>query len=426
MSTENESRRLRPALVLGLSVNGLSVVRSLGRKGMHVFAMDRSRFNEFECSRYIEKFEPLPPDIKEDELLERLLEFGRLQEYPVFLIPTNDFFVLFLAKHSAALACYFKFTIAPYEVMGTVVNKQKLYTLAEELGVPCPKTYSPRSEEELLSILDEVSFPCFLKPAYGHVWRKKYKNVKLLKIENKDELLMRFREVLVLDLEVMVQEIVPGGDETVQSLVAFMGKDSEVLAAVTKQKLRQYPVGAGDGCFQITTRDTDLKALGIRLLKGLRYVGPATVEFRWDASRQQFILMEINARTIAAQEMIASSGLNFPYLSYRVSNGEAVEPVADGRAGIKWICFDWDFFSFLECRRMKIISTAGWLRSLWGTNSFAFFCWDDPLPFVVRTFKFITRCVTAPLGKIAQFSLKNVLDCGGQKVQIAGSGSIKK
>ncbi|GEM_PF-581657 len=402
MKSDSKHYQKRPALVLGLSVNGLSVVRSLGRKGIRVFAMGRSRQSEYECSRYIEKFELLPPDIKEDELLERLLEFGQSKECLVFLIPTNDFYVLFVAKHSATLSRYFTFTMASYEVMETVVNKQKLYATAEQLGILCPKTYSPRSEKELIGILDEVAFPCFLKPAYGHVWRKRYKNVKLLKIENKDELLMRFRDVLALGLEVMVQEIVPGGDETIQSLVAFMDKDSNVLAAVTKQKLRQYPVGAGDGCFQITTRNADLKVLGVQLLKGLRYVGPATVEFRWDASRQKFILMEINARTIAAQELIASAGLNFPYLSYRVSNGEAVEPEADGRPGVKWICFEWDFSSFLEGRRMKILSTAAWLRSLRGTNSFAYFCWDDPLPFIVRTFKFIKRCVTASIGKIAR------------------------
>jgi len=79
-----------------------------------------------------------------------------------------------------------------------------------------------------------VRFPCFLKPAYSHIWRKRYTNAKVITVNNKTELLSKASEICNLGLEVMVQEIIPGGDETIFSAVAFLNKESQPLAVCEK------------------------------------------------------------------------------------------------------------------------------------------------------------------------------------------------
>jgi predicted ATP-grasp superfamily ATP-dependent carboligase len=379
------------ALILGISVNGLSVVRSLGRKGFYVIGLDRNKPAGPSASRYLREFKEVGPEIADDNLLDLIMEIGQSYSKPVFLFPTNDFFSLFVSRYAETLKRHLVFKISDQKVQEIVVNKRKLYEVAERLGISCPKTFSPRCREDIIRSHDQVRFPCFLKPAYSHLWRKKYKNVKLLEIQNQEELLARFDEVHALGLEVMIQEIVPGGDDTIYSVCAFMDREGNPLAACVKRKLRQYPIGAGDGCLQITVRNESLKDMGIRFLRGLVYVGPACIEFRWDERDNQYKLMEINVRTISAQEIIQRAGFDIPYIAYQYTIGKKIRPIMDYRDDIKWICFEWDFDSFLQARSMGILSFWDWLRSLRGVNAFAFFCWDDPMPFLVQTLQFLRR-----------------------------------
>ena len=209
------------ALVLGISVNGLSVVRSLGRKGFHVIGLDRNKPAGPLASRYLREFKEVGSEIADDDLLDLIMGIGRSYSKPVFLFPTNDFFSLFVSKYAETLKRYFVFTIAGPEIQERVVNKKKLYEIAERLGIPCPKTFSPKCREDIIRLHDQIRFPCFLKPAYSHLWRKKYKNVKLLEIQNQEELLTRFDEVHALELEVMVQEIIPLVNQSIGELKMF-------------------------------------------------------------------------------------------------------------------------------------------------------------------------------------------------------------
>jgi predicted ATP-grasp superfamily ATP-dependent carboligase len=188
----------------------------------------------------------------------------------------------------------------------------------------------------------------------------------------------------------LIQEIIPGGDDAIHSVVAYMDREHQAVAICSKRKLRQYPIFTGNGCFQISTSQPDLEKSGLKLLRALRYVGPAcAVEFKWDARHEQFVLIEINARTEVGQELMTRAGVDIPYIAYMYTMyGKRLDSYTY-KTGLKWICFEWDFFSCLEARKKKLYSWMDWIRSLYGIRVFAYFAKDDPFPFFVQTWKFL-------------------------------------
>lgn len=83
----------------------------------------------------------------------------------------------------------------------------------------------------------------------SHIWRRTYDYKKLVVCRNKTELLENYKEIARQKLEVMVQEIMPGGDDQIYEFYSYLNRDSEPLAIFTKKKIRQNPVHFGIGCF---------------------------------------------------------------------------------------------------------------------------------------------------------------------------------
>ena len=70
-------KRPSAALVLGLGVNGLSVARSLGRRGISVTALECKKPSGTPYSRYVKKLICLGPEPPKERVLETLLSIGK-------------------------------------------------------------------------------------------------------------------------------------------------------------------------------------------------------------------------------------------------------------------------------------------------------------------------------------------------------------
>ncbi len=395
------------ALVLGMSVNGLSVARSLGRKGIWVIALERGKPSATIYSRYVKEVVCVEKEISDQELLDCLLNIGRSYWSPIFLYPTSDFFVLFVSRNRDALGQFFSFTLAEEKLIEAMINKQLLHELATSHGVSCPKTFCSPRVCDAEAIVKEVGLPCFIKPVYSHIWRENYEGDKVILAENKEELSSKLSEMKALGVEVVVQEIIPGADDAYYAVMIFMDGEKRPLAVFTKQKLRQYPMGAGEGSLQIAIQDKNLEEIAIRFLQGVSYVGPCELEFKRDERDGQYKLIEINPRTVTWQELVTLAGIDIPYISYQYTINKEATPVTGYRTGMRWLCFEWDFQAFLQARRMKMITFFQWLHSMVNVKSFAYFSWDDPLPFFVQTTRFLSRSLSYVLRK---FLRKRVLE----------------
>ena len=191
----------------------------------------------------------------------------------------------------------------------------------------------------------------------------------------------------------MVQEIVPGEDRALFGYLAVWDSDGRELAWLTKRKLRQNPPGFGDGSLQITVEAPEVADLSRRLLRAFDYRGFVGVEFKLDATSGNHYLMEINPRTVSGNQMAISAGVDFPWIGYRYLTGSegGAEPTRAFRPGVKFLNEELDAQAYLALRKSDGMTIGQWARSIRGTTSRAIWARDDPLPFVVLTWRLVRR-----------------------------------
>ncbi|MGB6430519.1 MAG: hypothetical protein WBF06_08030, partial [Candidatus Acidiferrales bacterium] len=180
-------------------------------------------------SRYATHYVRAPNLRKEEETVEFLLAMGRrLNLKGWVLFPTRDEHVATFSRHRSALAEFFRVPTPEWESVKWAWNKWNTYSLAEKLGIPIPKTWCPRSVEELDAI--EASFPIGIKPAVKEDFFYATK-AKAWRANNRDELKALFLRASahVGSNEVLVQEIIPGDGHSQFSCCVFF-KEGKVIA----------------------------------------------------------------------------------------------------------------------------------------------------------------------------------------------------
>jgi len=377
------TRRSEPpaAVVLGAAPNGLSFARSIGRRGVPVLLLDGPKPESGLRTRYaLAALLPDPVD-EEKRWLEILDAIGAAARARPVLIPTGDAHVLLVSRNRARLERGFRFVLPAPEILEQLPDKRAQYGLAEKHGIPVPRTVYPSTEGEAERAGSEVGYPCIVKPHVGHLWRRR-KEKKLEQVGDAEALLRIFREASGIGQSVMIQEIIPGGDDTLYGLLAYYDRASRPLCLLTKRKLRQYPVGYGDGSFQVTLRVPEVRDLGDRFFRALGYRGLGSVEFKKDARTGEYKLIEINPRSVSGQGMTTAAGMDIPYLAYLdIGEVRKVEATESFREHVYFVNERWDLLSFLENRRRGSLTLRSWIGSFLGRKvACAWFSWRDPLP----------------------------------------------
>ncbi len=384
------------AVVMGGSVNGLSFVRSLGRRRIPTLLLDSDSLIGM-YTRYGKTLILPDPEKNNDLWVNLLLGIGKRLSRPGVIFVTSDVHALFLARNEDALLRYYRFLTPDIETQDKIVNKRDQYTIAREAGIPIPDTHFPESPEDIDRIKDEIPYPCILKSYKSHLGRKKIAK-KVLVVETADDLSRFFSEYASDDVGFMVQEIIPGGDDQLYGYLAMWDSDSREFAWLTKRKLRQSPPLYGDGSLQITVDAPEVRKLSVELLSQFNYRGFAGVEFKYDDRDSTFKLMEINPRTVSGNQIAISSGIDFPWIGYRYLTGELSSPDELPRfePNVRYVNEEWDFKAYLALRKTGQLSLTRWLGSVRGAKARAIFASDDPMPFL------------AVASRIARAALKRV------------------
>ncbi len=122
-----------------------------------------------------------------------------------------------------------------------------------------------------------------------------------------------------------------------------------------------------------------LEAYAETLLASVNFHGVAMVEFKHDEETGRSWLLEVNPRFWGSLALAIQSGVDFPYLLYRMATEGDIPPVLEYEPGrvVKWILGD------LAAIVDRVKHPASWR---WPVGSrpdgYDDFYWDDPLPFV--------------------------------------------
>lgn len=379
-----QSQYSTPAIVLGLSVNGLGVIRSLGRQGVPVYAMDYAPNRSARFSRYA-KFIACPDAAKDPPgFTDFLLNFTKKLGGSAVLLPTGDNFNEFVNTHRAALSPALKFAMPPQDVMDQLLNKRGQYELALRHGVPVPPTFFPTTPAEVRDLAPGLRYPVLFKGLSTGGWRKRFGDQKAVVVKDARELVGAYEMIHQGEpLETIIQEIIPGDDSRHYKICAYMSREGNPLLTFTLRKIRQYPCDFGIGSSVVSVWVPELADLGLPFLKAIHYWGVGSIEFKKDMRDDRWKMIEINPRLWAQNSLPDACGQNFALTAYLDALGKPVVPRSDFKEGVKWIAMNTDFVSFRGYRAQGRMSWAQWLTSvLTGKRVWAVWSADDPMPWV--------------------------------------------
>jgi D-aspartate ligase len=192
-------------------------------------------------------------------------------------------------------------------------DKKNSYELAEQLGIPVPRTYNPRTERELEALHSRL--PLAVKPAIKENFFYAT-GAKAWRAETPAQLRHLYRKAAkqIRPEEIMVREIIPGDGQRQYSYCAFF-RDGQAQGTLIARRLRQHPRDFGRAATYVeTTEVPEVAELSERFLRAINYYGLVEIEFKEDQRDGQFKLLDVNARTWGFHSLGAGAGVDFPYL----------------------------------------------------------------------------------------------------------------
>jgi D-aspartate ligase len=325
----------RPAAAVVVDVgwvNGLAAIRSLGRAGVRVLALDHRPSALGFRSRYAEAV--LCPDPQDEEaFVSFLAQLGAELEPPAPIFPTHDEPLNAIAREADRLADRFRFPFPSWDVLSRVQSKRAQLEAAGEAGVSVPRTLHPRSAEEARQAGGELGYPVLVKPSTTE-WFKRRFGRQAFRCENEGELEEAYAQAD--QYEPMVQEVVPGGDEELYTLGSYVAEDGEALGLFCGRKLRQTPPGVGTCRVGEAIWIEEVVQQGLALLSALSFHGISQVEFKRDPRDGELKLMEVNPRLWQWHSLAAACGVDVPLIAYRNLVGERPEPASMNGRRRRW------------------------------------------------------------------------------------------
>jgi D-aspartate ligase len=370
------------AVVIGGEHPGLGIARSLGRRGIPVFIID-DQHSVSQFSRYATQVVRVKDLRNEQNAVDSVMEIG--QRYGLkgwVLFPTRDETVAAFSRHRDRLAQFFRVTTAAWETVRWAWDKKNTYDLALELGIPAPRTYTVKTEEELTELYSQL--PLAIKPAVKENFFYAT-GAKAWRAETPEQLRNLFRKAnrQIQTKEILIQEIIPGTGERQYSYCAFF-RDGVAQSTLVARRMRQHPREFGRAASYVETiEQPEVEELSERFLKAINYYGLVEVEFKQDPRDGQLKLLDVNARTWGFHSLGAPAGVDFPYLLYADQVGMPIERYR-AEAGIGWLRAVTDVPTAISHIWNNELTLRSYWKSLRSTRTESVFCLRDPLPAVAE------------------------------------------
>lgn len=288
--------------------SAVAIIRSLGRRGMHVIAADSQARAAGYSSRYAaERLRYPPPDESPEEMVETLLAAARRRRIDL-IVPTTDETILPLAAARDRFAGVSLLALPDARGLAASHDKMATLDLAANLSVPLPRTELVSTVDEALSAAADLGWPVVVKPRYSRILRDGRRIERYDVSYAADEAALAEQVgVLAGHCDVLLQEFCAGEGHGVEVLAS----EGRPLAAFQHRRLREVPITGGASSFRESVAlDPLLFDYSLRLLAALDWTGLAMVEFKVGADGPR--LMELNGRIWGSLPLAVKSGVDFP------------------------------------------------------------------------------------------------------------------
>ncbi|MEQ8169012.1 MAG: ATP-grasp domain-containing protein [Candidatus Eremiobacterota bacterium] len=353
----------------------LAVVRSLGKHGIKVSCGESTRlacalFSNY-CNRKIRY-----PSVKSEpvKFIEFLMEELEKNKYSV-LFPMEEDTINLILNNIDVLSGKISIPLVNKNILSLAINKEKLMRFASSIGIPCPETYSIKTLSDINTLKNKIKYPVVIKP------KESSGSKGVIYINNEHELEREYIKVHSVFPFPLIQERIPPGGEAI-GVSAIFNKESKLVASFTHRRIREYPVTGGASTLCESCHRPSVEALAIELLKKLNWFGVAMVEFKVDPRDKTPYLMEINPRFWGSLQLAIYSGIDFPYLLYKVARNEEIPEIKDYKIGarFRWI-LPGDILNFIS-NPNRLTLKPGFFNFFSKDTTHAIFSREDPLPVI--------------------------------------------
>lgn len=385
-----------PAIVLGLEVTGLAVVRALAEYGIEVHAVSRWTEDVGRPSRRCRLID-LQGKVKGPRALaDWLVDYaGSLDERPV-VFTGSDQLALMLAEHHERLLDVCRLWNNDIDKLSMIVRKSSLYEVASAAGIQVPPGLNAPRTSEVRHWCERNPGPYLVKPFFH--FDQGFKN---LTFADAKPLLSFLEERSAGASDLVIQRVLRGGDGWVFDCYGLCDRNGEVITMASHRRVRQSPPDFGITCYgEIpgTPRNAGEQALfdGTRkLLAGLNYHGIFGIEWLQDRNTGELYLLDFNARPFYTIGHLRDCGMNLPVLAYRELCGDDLSAI-EMTPKLKhkyWVDFWRDLSTFNALRRAGRMTWTEWMASLLKCRSFGVWSAGDPLPAIAQALRKISGIV---------------------------------
>jgi len=301
------------------------------------------------------------------------------------LIPTDDVALSLLAAARPRFEGLAALPFPDLETIQLAHDKSVLMSLAEEEGIPVPKTVLVHDPADLTEAIRRVGFPAVVKPRLsrfrrGVEWVRGGGPHYVSTVRELEAACRRIHETVPLPL---VQEYIPGEGRGVFLLL----NHGKVRAAFAHRRIREKPPSGGVSVLsESVALDPQLLQHSQSLLEALKWHGVAMVEFKRDARNGTHKLLEVNGRFWGSLQLAVDAGVDFPNLLYRMAVEGDVEQVLSYREGVRlrWWLGDLDSLLLRLRNGGQIPARLGtvweFVRPVANRAGAEVFRWHDPGP----------------------------------------------
>ncbi len=312
------------AVVAGIDLNGLGIVRSLAAERVQTLVLDTDFLKATAATRFGRKIKI--PALSGPAFIAALRVIAeKLTQKPVLFLTQEGSVETVSAAHDEIADCY-RFTMPRHEVMQALLSKGGFQKLAEELHGAIPR--STRLNKDTTSeAMSALRFPCVIKPmikddAYSAKFKKAY---MVASFDQFDQLWRKMRDTAG---EMIVQEWIEGADSDVYFCLQYRSSSSPAISFVGR-KICQWPplVGGTASCVPAPSVRDELVEMTDAFFQRVGFVGLGSMEYKRDARDGRFYMVEPTVgRTDYQEEVATLNGVNIPYAAYCGEIGRPFHP----------------------------------------------------------------------------------------------------
>lgn len=308
----------------------LAIVRALAGAGIEVGIGERTFLAPAIFSKYAKRRYVYPSvSARPDKFREWLIKTVQKDKYEVLITPEEET-ALFASQNKEILEKYVKVPLADSEKIKFVRDKYKIISAAKNLGIGTPRTVLVLNISDMAKSASGFRYPFVMKPRIGTGSRG------VCYIKSSKELQRFDAKMFEKYGEYMMQEYIPG--DAFYGVSVLFNRCGKMRSAFVHKKIRQYPVTGGVSTYAESVEFPALVELSEKLLGSAGWFGVANVEFKLDERDNMPKLMEVNPRFWGSLHLAVASGVNFPWLLYKLAIDGDVTPVFDYKKGVKFRC----------------------------------------------------------------------------------------